>query len=90
MKILPSLVQSAYVISVKWEKIFPKSGLEVWYELYRGIEYINFVAAFLVKVDAGSLAVSHLRRNLGLDKRLSIFFYEIYHYQDLKITNPCF
>ncbi len=30
------LVQSAYVISVKWDKIFPKSGLEVWYELYRG------------------------------------------------------
>ena len=31
------LVQSAYVISVKWEKIYPKSGLEVRYELYRGI-----------------------------------------------------
>ena len=57
--IVPSLAQSAYVISVKWGKIFPKSGLEVWYELYRGIEYINFVAAFVVKVHAaGSMAVS--------------------------------
>ena len=33
-------VQSAYVISVKWEKIYPKSGLEVRYELYRGDEMI--------------------------------------------------
>ncbi|XP_028395080.1 uncharacterized protein LOC114519192 [Dendronephthya gigantea] len=33
-------VQSAYVISVKWDKIFPKSGLEVWYELYRDDEMI--------------------------------------------------
>ncbi|XP_046844166.1 uncharacterized protein LOC124438212 isoform X2 [Xenia sp. Carnegie-2017] len=35
-------VQSAYVISVKWEKIFPKSGLEVSYQLHRDGEIIYF------------------------------------------------
>lgn len=33
-------VQSAYVISARWSKVYPKSGLEVVYELYRDNEMV--------------------------------------------------